>query len=826
MTGCRFALALFSLAGLMVGGTARAAEDEPRVYVGVYLHDVTRIDAADGVFDADVELWARWLGEFDPVQLQVANGVDIDRTLVEHDEDGAWHSARWRVRGTFGGEFPVQRFPFDEQTIAVVLEVPEHLGILVPDVASSGVPDRFSLPSWHLETGLRPALSSREVATDLGDLAREGGSTTVGRVAYRVGMARPAGPVLIKLFLPLGIVVLVALAALFVDPRKVGARSTVGAVALLSCFAFRFAVAGSQPAVATPTVADTLFSVVVAIVAAALVVTIATHVLARGERARLALAIDRVSRLLVPAGGLIAVWLVLPPPLPELDPVPSVDPMPEFARSPSSRDTIRIGTTLLSSVQVTPASTAAHWPVLYDDPWEGIQPVFVERAPGVHNDALRFLDGGQMEVTWRIREGMAWSDGTPLTSADMAFVLEAMPDPGLVEVTTPDERTLVVRWSDHLAAALDPTWAWPSHVLRPVYESGGLDAVFEAKRDNPQPSLGPYQIVEFDKNSHLEATANPRFPGPPPAIPTLEMVYYDDRDRLAADFEAGKVDMVTPNAVSLGQAEELAARMPDAVHVRSSAIFIYLHPDLENPLLANRQVRQGIAMALNRKRLSRKIYDSVGDIAHVPAPGEPPEGTTIWTFDEKEAEDLIEEGGARKAKIKLMHGRSSTDRDIAEIVAGDLEDVGLRIDLVEVDSTFKTVLAGGHGGLVISVDSALRDSDPRRWWNLPVVEGAYPDDLRHDAYTDEIHALVEKERRALYPERREQLRDALLAEYSEALPTIPLIFAAERILADPDLTNWDLGSGVLFGRGAERWTFETAEPSVESGPATQVTGGE
>ncbi len=822
MTGFRFALVFTALAGLLACGAARAATDEHRIYVGVYLHDVTQFDQKNGVFDADVELWAKWLGEFDYSQLQVANGADIEQTFLGHDVDGTWNSARWRVRGTLRGEFPVHRFPFDEQTLAVVLELPDRYGTLVPDVASSGMATSFSLTDWLYEPEFQPAVSEQVFTSDLGALVNEGRATTVNRVAYQVVLGRPIGLVLLKLFLPLGIIVLVALAALFIHPKNVEARSAMGVTALLSCFAFQFTVSDSLPSVAYLTLADTLFLVGYVIGAAAVVITIATYVLMRREWNRAALSLDRIFRLLIPAGGLIAVWIALPPPLPA--PAPDIDPMPEFARSPSARDTVRIGTTVLSKALGTPASTAAYWPVLYDDPWEGLQPVFIERAPGVDNDALRFLAGGQIEVTWRIREGMAWSDGRPLTAGDMALVLEAMPNPSVVEVATPDERTMVVRWNDRLAAALDPPWAWPAHVLRPVYDEGGYEAVLSFRRTNPLPSLGPYQIVAFEAKSHLEATANPHFPGPPPSIPNMEIVYYNNRGQLTADFEAGKVDLITPNSVTLEQAQDLARRRPDAVHIRSSAIFIYIHPDLGNPHLARREVRQGIAMAIDRKRLARKVYDSVGDVAHVPVPGEPPEGTRIWEFDEGDAEDLIEDGGAKKAKIKLMHGSSPTDREIAEIVADDLEDAGLRIDLEEVKSTFKTIKAGGHDGLVISVVRGSRSSDPRRWWNLPQVDGVYPEDLRHDAYTDEIHTLVEREKRALYPERREQLRDALFAAYSEALPTIPLIFAAERMLADPALENWDLDSQVMFGRGSERWAFEPAEPSVESGPAREVPG--
>lgn len=68
-----------------------------QVYAGVYLHDVTKFDQKDGVFDVDLELWAKWLGDFAPEKLRIANSAETDRTLLGQEHDGAWRSARWRA---------------------------------------------------------------------------------------------------------------------------------------------------------------------------------------------------------------------------------------------------------------------------------------------------------------------------------------------------------------------------------------------------------------------------------------------------------------------------------------------------------------------------------------------------------------------------------------------------------------------------------------------------------------------------------------------------------------------------------------------------------
>src|SRR5262245_43399560 len=121
------------VAALVWAATAQAAPAK-RVHAGVYLHDVSRLDQKDGVFDVDLELWAKWLGDFKPELLKLANAAgDVQREVIGQESDGDWHSARWRVRGTLRGEFPLQRFPFDSQTLSVGLELPSHVAELSPD---------------------------------------------------------------------------------------------------------------------------------------------------------------------------------------------------------------------------------------------------------------------------------------------------------------------------------------------------------------------------------------------------------------------------------------------------------------------------------------------------------------------------------------------------------------------------------------------------------------------------------------------------------------------------------------------------------------------
>jgi len=80
-----------------------------------------------------------------------------------------------------------------------------------------------------------------------------------------------------------------------------------------------------------------------------------------------------------------------------------------------------------------------------------------EAVPSLENGLWKVLPDGRMETTWKIKVGAEWHDGTPFTSADLAFVAQVVRDKELPIFTnvmydfidgveTPDARTLTIKW--------------------------------------------------------------------------------------------------------------------------------------------------------------------------------------------------------------------------------------------------------------------------------------------------------------------------------------------------------------------------------------------
>ena len=134
-------------------------------------------------------------------------------------------------------------------------------------------------------------------------------------------------------------------------------------------------------------------------------------------------------------------------------------------------------------------------------------------------------------ITYTLREGVLWSDGTPITADDVIKSVEihATPEVNSRNVSSfnlagqpvvwerIDERTVrqVLPFVD--AAALDlANWPiMPAHVYGPVFDDGGAAAVLELWNVNTPPSElvsgGPFMVREFRINEELVLERNPNY---------------------------------------------------------------------------------------------------------------------------------------------------------------------------------------------------------------------------------------------------------------------------------------------------------------------------
>ncbi len=153
------------------------------------------------------------------------------------------------------------------------------------------------------------------------------------------------------------------------------------------------------------------------------------------------------------------------------------------------------------------------------------------------------------QITFTIRQGVKWSDGQPMTSADVAFTLNllkkypAMDVNGLwqqlTSVTAPDPMTVVVKLSGPFTPILwylgGQTWILPQHIWQSVGDG--------SQYADPNPvGTGPYMLKSFTPQL-IVMTKNPYFwqPGEP-KVTELHYPAFDSNTSAELAMDEGSVD--------------------------------------------------------------------------------------------------------------------------------------------------------------------------------------------------------------------------------------------------------------------------------------------
>ncbi|WP_071208289.1 ABC transporter substrate-binding protein [Agrobacterium vitis] len=225
-----------------------------------------------------------------------------------------------------------------------------------------------------------------------------------------------------------------------------------------------------------------------------------------------------------------------------------------------------------------------------------------------------------LSYTFVLREGIKFTDGKPLTSADVAYSINKLKTvhprgkstfASVSAIETPDARTAILRLSTpapYLIAALSAAESpiIPKHVYEPLKDG-------ERIATNAIVGSGPFRVAEWQKGSHIIFNRNPDYwDKNAPLVDRIIVRFISDPSARAAALEAGDIDVVPEDLIPLSDIARFD-KLPDYVVDRGpyayyGSIQQGLSFNFDNEILKKVKVRQAIAHSLNVNEIIEKIY--------------------------------------------------------------------------------------------------------------------------------------------------------------------------------------------------------------------------
>ena len=266
-----------------------------------------------------------------------------------------------------------------------------------------------------------------------------------------------------------------------------------------------------------------------------------------------------------------------------------------------------------------------------------------------------------LSVTFKLRGGAKFHDGTPITSHDVAFSLELVKNNHpfgrsmfgpVATVETPDPLTARIVLAQHHPALMASLTTLLMPVLpRHVYSVGPI-------RSNPanlKPvGSGPFRLLEFHHGQVVLLERNPDFflPGRP-RTERLALRIIPDQETAVLALERGEVDMALHASFSARNFDRLR-RNPHMEVVNKGfaglGIVDYLEFNLRRKPYSDVRVRHAIAHAINRPFIVNKLLDGYATPLEGPLPPDSPFATTDlqrYPYDLAQARALLDEAGLK-----------------------------------------------------------------------------------------------------------------------------------------------------------------------------------
>ena len=400
-------------------------------------------------------------------------------------------------------------------------------------------------------------------------------------------------------------------------------------------------------------------------------------------------------------------------------------------------------------------------PLLSYAPNSAIIPVLVQETPTVENGLLA---ADLSQVTFRLREGLLWSDGEPVTSRDIQFTWQWITTPSnastsfnqwntIASVDIVDDLTATVVFKAPAVNWYDPFTNELIGALLPAHAFGDDPANPNDAFQTAPIGTGPYVLESFTPNDQGTYIINENYREPNKPYFSRILVK-GGGDAVAAgravlqtgDFDWAWNIQADPDVLAELEEGSRYGFLLQTTGVTREALYLnFSDPDTEvdgqrsqkdtpHPILSDKAVRQAISLGVDRALIAGQLY---GDENLVPSNNltgiefyDSP--NTTWEFNAEKAAQILEDAGwvldgnvrakdGVKLELDVLASVNAVRQKTQAIIKQNLENIGFSIGIPQVDSTvFFDSTAGNDQSLYkMYFDIGLWSSGPNT--KIPVT---------------------------------------------------------------------------------------------------------
>jgi peptide/nickel transport system substrate-binding protein len=458
----------------------------------------------------------------------------------------------------------------------------------------------------------------------------------------------------------------------------------------------------------------------------------------------------------------------------------------------------------------------------YDADWKLVC-LLCETIPTLENGLARLEttpDGKPgIRVTWRLREGISWGDGTDITTDDLRFAYEAGREPATgigpaefyrsaYEFIAEDARTFTLRF-DRVTfefASLGDFAPLPAHLERERWRSDPRTyrtrTLYDTEPTTPGLWNGPYRVAQVQPGSAITLERNPQWDGAAPAFRRIVIRAVESTPALEAQLLAGQVDMIAGElGLPVEQASALARRTGSRFRVgfRPGLSYEHLDLNLDLPLFADRRVRQALLLGLDRAQIVARLFEGRQTVANTNVnpldwPSDP--NVQAWPYHISRAAALLDEAGWRpgpdgirrnaagdRLSFELMTAAGNRSREaVQQVIQAQWRQIGAEARIRnEPPRVFfgETMSHRRFQGAALYAWVSSPEGVPRTTLHseeIPTAARNWSGQNYPGFRNAEMDALLEALPIELDREKRRALWHRLQAIYAEELPSLPLWF--------------------------------------------------